>query len=169
MKRLSKAQEYILLEKVKRGDSGAFETLKVQYTPLLARSCAKYGLEKEDAEQEMDITLWQAAQKFEPERNLRFITYLTNGIKFRALGVKRKIPPESVELPQNVEVGSVTFTEASDFELMLPWMSFMETFCVKMVSEGWSKAALAKKLQCSVKRVNRILEEAGKKLEGFIK
>lgn len=77
---LNKKEEYVLGEKIQKGDHESLNELvkrNLKYVVKVANAYKRSGLSLSDLINEGNIGLIQAAHRFDPYRNIKFITYAT--------------------------------------------------------------------------------------------
>lgn len=90
---LSELNDNTLMEKISRGDHGAFATLVKKYAKYFYAVAYRYLTERataEDMTQQAFLKLWESPFKFDPSKGIQFKTWFTSVVVHLCIDYKRK-------------------------------------------------------------------------------
>ena len=176
-----------VIQKIKEGDKDAFERLLVNHQNMIYkiinsmdRSLGDYIIDESDLYQEACLALFEAAQSFEPDREVKFSTYAYVHIKNNLLNfVKRyrrryrddiysfDINPRSMDF-QVADSTASTFNEnlfREKFNEFLDSLSEEDRKILLLRGSDYSYKEIAEKLNTTAKRIDNKLRVLKQRLK----
>lgn len=90
---MTELSDNALMEKIERGDHGAFAALVKKYAKYFYAVAYRYLAERaaaEDMTQQAFLKLWEAPFKFDPSKGIQFKTWFTSVVVHLCIDYKRK-------------------------------------------------------------------------------
>lgn len=176
-----------VIQKIKEGDKDAFERLLVNHQNMIYkiinsmdRSLGDYIIDESDLYQEACLALFEAAQSFEPDREVKFSTYAYVHIKNNLLNfVKRyrrryrddiysfDINPRSMDF-QVADSTASAFNEnlfKEKFNEFLDSLSEEDRKILLLRGSDYSYKEIAEKLNTTAKRIDNKLRVLKQRLK----
>ena len=178
----------IIIQRLKEGDNDAFEKLlSVHHNMIykiinsIDRSLGDYIIDENDLYQEASLALYEAAESFEPDREVKFSTYAYVHIKNNLLNYVKKyrrryrddiysfdVNPRSMDF-QVADSTRNSYNEnqfREELEKFLGNLNEEDRMILLMRGSDYSYKEIAEKLNTSTKRVDnklRVLKQRLKK------
>lgn len=103
IRKLSREDEQRLVRQVKAGDQDALDTLVLSHLGFVAKLASRYavgGAPVEDLFNEGTLGLIEAARRYDPDRELRFLTYAVFWVR-RAMLTALKLYTSPIRIPES--------------------------------------------------------------------
>lgn len=179
-----------LIHEAQQGDKDAMDALITQYTPLLNKFMRSNKVAKEsfnDVYQEIIIIFIDAVHKFKPEKDVKFITYAYNSLKYTFMNMSKKnkspkamhtknslslntpvlgTSDQSISVGDTIEAHNITRQiHALDTLECIKCLNTTEIDIINLSAQGYTYEEISEIIQRSTARIGYIKQNITKKIK----